>query len=123
LEASPTIRSGFGRRWRYNRERRVDQITNGPRAISDAKGNGWGRVKRLVHAAPIVVRDIEADGRGMAFELLAKAVGQPREPTGSHSDRKVGALDEAGRDFRRHTGYPNGEPVEMKIEPENEAAK
>ena len=73
--------------------------------IGNTKRHRWRRVQRLMHAAPIVVRHIKAHGRGVAFEFLAKAVGQPREPPRSHADRKVRALDEAGRDFGRHAGY------------------
>jgi hypothetical protein len=66
--------------------------------IRDPKRDGWrvlmARVgcQSFMDPAPIVVCDVQADGRRMTFDLLRKAVGQSREASRRHADREVAAL-------------------------------
>lgn len=58
-----------------------------------------GRAQRFVHAAEIVVRDVEADGSATVSDLFAEPVRQAREATGCHPNGQVSALDVTGADF------------------------
>src|SRR5258708_5079892 len=58
-----------------------------------------------MHAAKIVVRDIERDGRRMVFESLAECISQPREASASHAERKIAAFRIAGRNLHRDAAY------------------
>lgn len=49
--------------------------------------------------AKIIVRHIERDRRNMALEFFAKRIGQPREASASHPDRKVAAFRVGGRNL------------------------
>jgi hypothetical protein len=64
----------------------------------------------LMRAAQIVVRNVQVDRRKMVRELLAEAVGEPRESSRRHADREIAALDVAGADFGRHA---NTRPCRM----------
>jgi hypothetical protein len=48
--------------------------------ICDPKRHCWRHAQRLVRAAQIVERDVEADGRKVASQLLGKAIAKPRKP-------------------------------------------
>jgi hypothetical protein len=64
----------------------------------------------LMNAAEIVVRDVQGHRRRMVLQLLAEAVGQPREAARRHAKRQIAALDMARADLGGHplhrcTGY------------------
>ena len=50
-----------------------------------------------MNAAEIIMRDIERGGRNVIIKFLANAVRQSREPAIAHAERKVLALNIAGR--------------------------
>jgi hypothetical protein len=59
----------------------------------------------FVDAAKIVVRNVQAHGRRVVFQLFAEPVCQSRKPTRRHADRKVAALNVAGRNVCWRAGY------------------
>ena len=50
-------------------------------------------MRSVMHAAEIVVRGIERDGRDVMLKFLAESVREPREPALLHPDREVLALN------------------------------
>jgi hypothetical protein len=76
-EPTSPIWCRLGRRGRRNRERRVDQVANRPRAICDAECYGRRRVQRFMHAAPVVMGDVKAPlglGQPVFRDFLLRAI-------------------------------------------------
>src|ERR1041385_4645090 len=69
-ERLPPLRRGRRRLRRDGLQRRLDQIANRPHAISDPERHCRGRLQGFVSAAEIVERDMEADRRKVAIQLL-----------------------------------------------------
>src|SRR4051794_34910894 len=58
-----------------------------------------------MHAAKVVVADVQRHRRRVVFELLRKGVGQTRKPPRRHANGQVLPLDITGRNVRRNTAY------------------
>ena len=74
--------------------------------IGDAKLHRGRDPQGFVDAAEVVVGDIEGDGSRMVFELLAKGIGQTREPALLHPKGEVLAFDVGRADMPRLSYYP-----------------
>jgi hypothetical protein len=64
--------------------------------ICDPEGHRRGHPQRLVRAAQIVKRNVQAHGRKVAIQLLAKAIAEPRKPLRAHPQGEVLPLNVAG---------------------------
>ena len=62
-----------------------------------------------MHAAKVVVGNIQGDGRCMIFQLFGERIGEPGKSAGGHAQRQVRPLGIAGRDIQRHAD--DGLPV------------
>jgi len=52
------------------------------------------------------VRDVQANGRDVVRQLLAKAVREPSKPPRGHADTEIAALDVAGADLALRANVP-----------------
>ena len=48
---------------RHSLKRRIDQVANRPHTVCDPKRHCWRHAQRLVRAAEIIERDVQANGR------------------------------------------------------------
>ena len=55
---------------RLRGQRGVQQVANRPDTIRDAERHGWRAAQALMHAAQIVVRDVQRHGRAVRVQLL-----------------------------------------------------
>jgi hypothetical protein len=63
------------------------------------------RGQAFMDPAEVVVRNVQAHGRRVVFQLLRKAVGEPRETPRCHANAEVRPLNVGGWDFGWHPGY------------------
>lgn len=89
----PPIRRGRLRCDRLGGERGIEQVANRPNAVRNAKRHGWRAAEALMHAAEIVVHDVERHGSAVMVDALAEPVAEARKPLGAHADREVRPLD------------------------------
>lgn len=57
-----------------------------------------GYAQRLMHAAEVVIHEVESEGMTVIVDFLRERVGEPGEAAHLHPHREVLALDVAGRD-------------------------
>jgi hypothetical protein len=57
---------------------RVQQVANRPDAISNSKRHCRRAAQAFMHAAQIVVRDMQAHDGDVTIQIFAKAIRQPR---------------------------------------------
>jgi hypothetical protein len=69
--------------------RLLHQFLKRPQPIRHARRHGRGDAEALVLAHEIVVREVQRDSRAQVFDLLGKAVGQPRKPAHLHTQGQV----------------------------------
>ena len=71
------------------------QFTDRPDMIGNPERHSWRFADGFMHAAKIVMRDIQANGRNMMVKLLAETVRQSRKPPLLHAERQILPLDVA----------------------------
>jgi hypothetical protein len=69
--------------------RLLHQILKRPQPFGHARRHGRGDAEALVLAHEIVARELQPDSRPQVFDLLGKAVGQPRKPAHRHTHSQV----------------------------------
>ena len=78
--------SRYGRNW-LRSKRSIDKLSDVPSTIRNTQRFRWRRLEGFVNAAKVVMRDIQRDRCNVVVQLLAKAVGQSREPALAHAQR------------------------------------
>ena len=73
-----------------------DQFFDGPHMVAHVGGHRWRTAQRPMDTHEIVMREMETDGRRVVDPLLAKTVGQAREPAHLHPHGQVLALHITG---------------------------
>jgi hypothetical protein len=76
---------------------KVKKLRQFPNVIGELSLHRGGDPQGHVNPAEVVVHEVQSDGRSVVLDLLARSVGQPREPAHAHSHREVLPLDKAGR--------------------------
>jgi hypothetical protein len=71
-----------------------DQLRRAPHVRGDAGFHRGRHAERLMHAAEVVVHEVEGCRCRVVLNLLAEGVGQAREPAHVHPHREVLAFNE-----------------------------
>ena len=74
--------------------------------VRNAGFHRWRYAQRLMDATEIVVHEVQRHGMLQVLQLLAEAVGKPREAAHAHPHRQILALDKAGVETWAGSGSP-----------------
>ena len=85
-ESPPPIGRGGGRISRRYGQGGIQEVADRPDATGNAERDRWRGPQGFMHAAEIVMADVERHGRRMVLKLLAECVRQPRETPRRHAD-------------------------------------
>jgi len=72
------------------------QFADRPDMIRNSECHSWRLANGFMHAAKIIMRDVQTNGSNMMIQLLAETIRQSREPPLLHTERQILPLNVAG---------------------------